>query len=107
MDLKRVFRFRENARFFNFDDRSFVIDISDLSFYSLGRSSAIMAAAMNGKRDVSGVIDIVRQHYDVSPHEGAGAVERFIEMMLQKPLIEEVLLDQRKESLHGGQKNKI
>ncbi len=102
-----MFRFKEKARFYNFDDGSFVIDISDLSFYSLGKSSAIIAAALNGKRDVSGVIDIVREHYDVSPHEGARAVEKFMEMMRQKPLIEEVLLDPRKESSYGTQNNKI
>jgi hypothetical protein len=90
MDGRKVFQFKENARFYNFDERSFVIDISDHTFYSLGKSSALMAAGLDGKTDINGIVDIVGQYYRVSPEDGAQAVGKFVTMMLEKPLIEEV-----------------
>jgi len=93
MNGKKVFQFKQNARFYNFDESSFVIDISDHTFYSLGKSSALMAAAMDGKTDINGIIRIIRQYYRVSLEDGAAAVEKFMTMMLKKPLVEEVLLD--------------
>ncbi len=88
-----MFQFKQNARFYNFDESSFVIDISDHTFYSLGKSSALMAAGLDGKTDINGIIDIIRQYYRVSPEDGAVAVEKFMAMMLEKPLIEEVVLE--------------
>ncbi|MCF8126975.1 MAG: PqqD family protein [Deltaproteobacteria bacterium] len=92
MNGKKVFQFKQNARFYNFDESSFVIDISDHTFYSLGKSSALMAAGMDGETDINGIIHIIRQYYRVSPEDGAAAVEKFMTMMLNKPLIEEVVL---------------
>ncbi len=90
MDRKKVFSFKPDARFFNFDESSFVIDISNHNLYSLGKSSALMAANLDGKTDMDGVIDIVREYYRVSREDGAGAVEKFVTLMLQKHLIIEV-----------------
>jgi hypothetical protein len=92
MNGKKVFQFKQNARFYNFDESSFVIDISDHTFYSLGKSSALMSAGLDGKTDINGIIDIIRKYYRVSPEDGAAAVEKFVTMMLEKPLIEEVVL---------------
>ena len=78
MDRKKVFSFKPDARFFNFDESSFIIDISDHSLYSLGKSSALMAAGLDGKTDINGIIDIIRQYYRVSPEDGAAAVEKFM-----------------------------
>jgi len=90
MNREKVFLFKPDARFFNFDESSFIIDISDHTFYNLGKSSALMAASLDGKIDMNGIIEIIRQYYQVSAEDGAGAVEKFISMMLQKHLIEEV-----------------
>ena len=90
MKREKVYSFTPNAKFFNFDESSFIIDISDHSLYSLGKSSALMAVSLNGKTDMNGIIDTIRQYYRVSAEDGAAAVEKFFQMMLQKCLIEEV-----------------
>ena len=90
MNREKVFLFKPDARFFNFDESSFIIDISDHTLYSLGKSSALMAASLDGKTHMNGIIDIIRGYYRVSAEDGAGAVEKFISMMLQKHLIKEV-----------------
>lgn len=93
MNGKKVYSFTPNTRFFNFDESSFIIDISDHNLYSLGKSSALMAASLDGKTDVNGIIDIIRQYYSVSVKDGASAVEKFFQMMLQKHLIEAIDLN--------------
>jgi hypothetical protein len=93
MNKEKTYTFAPHARFFNFDESSFIIDISDHNLYSLGKSSALMAASLDGKTDMNGIIDIIRQYYRVSVEDGAGAVEKFFQMMLQKRLIEEVDLN--------------
>lgn len=90
MNREKVFLFKPDAMFYNFDESSFIIDISDHTLYNLGKSSALMAASLDGKIDMIGIIDIIRQYYQVSAEDAVGAVEKFIAMMLQKHLIEEV-----------------
>lgn len=90
MNREKVFLFKPDARFYNFDESSFIIDISDHTLYNLGKSSALMATSLDGKTDMNGIIDIIGQYYQVSTEDAAGAVEKFIAMMLQKHLIEEI-----------------
>jgi len=91
MNRKKVFSFKPDARFFNFDESSFIIDISDHNLYSLGKSSALMAASLDGNTDTDGIIRIIQKYYRVSKEDGALAVEKFLTLMLQKQLIGEVV----------------
>jgi len=92
MNKEKVYSFTPDAKFFNFDESSFIIDISDHNLYSLGKSSALMAASLDGDTDTDGIIHIIRQYYRVSKEDGTSAVEKFLTLMLQKQLIEQVVL---------------
>ena len=90
MEPTEVFRFRDGVRFFDFDESSFVIDISNQSLYNLGKSSALIAANINGKNDISRVMQVIMEHYDVSREDSANAVIRFMAMMQEKGLVEKI-----------------
>ena len=90
MDMHRVYRFAANAQFFDFAAHSFIIDLHTRSLYNLGISSALIAAHLDGERDLKEIAAIVRAHYDASEAESTAAVMKFIGMMEQKQLIEEL-----------------
>jgi hypothetical protein len=90
MQPTEILRFREGVRFFDFEESSFVIDISTQSLYNLGRSSALIAANINGKNDISKVMQVIMEHYDVSREDSANAVIRFLAMMQERGLVEKI-----------------
>ncbi len=88
--LEKVFQFREGVRFFDFDEISFVIDTSDVSLYNLGSSSALISANLDGKNNFGKMIEIVRKNYNATAAESETAVMKFIAMMQEKNLVQEV-----------------
>ena len=91
MDHQKVFQFKENVRFFDFEERSFIIDTLDCSLYNLGMSSALISIHLDGKNDLDTIVGVIKKHYAVSARESEIAVEKFVAMMMQKNLIQEVL----------------
>ena len=89
MDMQKVFQFREGVKFFDFEEYSFVIDTFDHSLYSLGMSSALISANLDGKNNLETIMGVIRRHFDVSAGESESAVAKFIVMMQQKNLIQE------------------
>ena len=89
MDIQKVFQFREGVKFFDFEEYSFFIDTFDHSLYSLGMSSALISANLDGKNNLETIIRVIRRHYDVSAGESESAVAKFVVMMQQKHLISE------------------
>ena len=90
MDIEKVFKFKEGVRFFDFEENSFVVDTSELSLYNLGMSSALISANLNGENNLEKMIDIIRMNYNVSASDGERAVAKFIALMHQQNLIQEV-----------------
>ena len=90
MDIEKVFKFKEGVRFFDFEENSFVVDTSELSLYNLGMSSALISANLNGENNLEKMIDIIRMNYNVSASDGERAVAKFIALMQQQNLIQEV-----------------
>ena len=90
ISLEKVFQFGEGVRFFNFDEISFVIDTADASLYNLGSSSALISANLDGKNNFGKMIEIVRKNYNATAAESETAVMKFIAMMQEKNLIQEV-----------------
>ena len=90
MEPTEVFRFRKGVRFFDFEESSFVIDISNQSLYNLGKSSALIAASIDGKNDIAKVMQVIMEHYDVSREDSANAIIRFLAMMQERGLVEKI-----------------
>lgn len=90
MDVYTVFKFRDGVRFFDFDELSFVVDIPGVSLYNLGSSSALISANIDGKNNFGKMIEIVRKNYNATAAESETAVMKFIAMMQEKNLVQEV-----------------
>ena len=90
MDIKKVFQFRDGVRFFDFDESSFIIDTSSNDLYNLGKSSALISANLDGKNNLGEIMEIIRKSYNVSLEDSTSAVTKFITVMQQKSLIEEL-----------------
>lgn len=91
MDHQQVFQFKENVKFFDFAESSFIIDTLDCSLYNLGMSSSLISVNIDGKNNLETIVGVIKKHYDVSARESEIAVEKFVAMMLQKNLIQEVM----------------
>lgn len=88
METSTVYRFSAKARFFNFDAQSFIIDVDAQSFYSLGVSSAVIAAQLDGKNDLGRIVDLIRECFGASEADSKAAVTKFVDMMASKQLID-------------------
>jgi hypothetical protein len=90
MDRQTVFAYRETVRFFDFEEKSFIVDLPQAALYSLGQSSAIIGAGIDGRRTVGAIVDILRRHYDVLEEEATRSVLQFLGRLRQQGLIVEV-----------------
>jgi len=90
MDIQKVFQFREGVKFFDFEESSFIVDTSDNSLYNLGMSSALISANLDGKNNLGKIMGVIKKHFDVSARESESAVAKFVAMMQQKNLIQEL-----------------
>ena len=89
MDSQKIYQFREGVRFFHFDESSFVVDTTGLSLYSLGMSSALISANLDGSNSLSDIMEIVQKYYKVSAEDSETAVMKFISMMDRQGLVQE------------------
>lgn len=90
MTEDQIFRFREYVQFFNFDERSFIVDLNERNLYNLGASSALISSRLDGIRSVGDIVKILMTHYTVSESDAERVVENFLDMMAQKDLVENV-----------------
>ena len=90
-DLGKIFQFRKEVRFFDFEESSFIIDISDSSLYNLGKSSALIAANIDGTNNLNKIAEVIRSSYNVTEEESGEVVLKLLSMLQQKNLVREVL----------------
>lgn len=95
METRKVFKFCEGVRFFNFDEVSFIVDTGGPALYNLGISSALISANLNGANNLETIMEIIRKHYNVSVADSETAVMTFVKMMREKKLIEQAPIGQK------------